>query len=513
MYLDYYGLKEEPFGLTPDPKYFYTSRKHIEVLSCLQYTIEYRKGFGILIGEAGSGKTTVGHVLLKKLDPSTRVAVITNTHLDERELIYTILSEFGEEVELEDKCILLSKLNDFLMKELSRGGNPVLIIDEAQNLSPKVLEEIRMLANLETESEKLIQIILMGQPELEMMLRGDRLIQLQQRFSVGVRLSRLDLQETREYITFRMRMAGATGDGLFTDDAIDIVYEESNGIPRFINNICDACLVNAYAIGKRYVDGLIAREIVEERRRLFVPETDDKTVPGWSHEYRTEGSLFEKGKMRRQGLLKMKRHSVPAPGTGNYYGRKSREDFMSWKSPVIKHGIEAASREKVETNNDPNNWLAEAFAFPNPEELLKPRRTLDSGNLKIASGFGGEDLTKALLMERKPRRVKESTARDARTDYRLSAAAPLKKRVKESTARDARTDFRLSAAAPLKKIVPRIRKRSEVDGKAERGLSASGPFAQDFFNISAKRKLENDEATELLFNNDEELVLISGEDL
>ena len=186
MYLDYYGLKEEPFKITPDPKYFYTSRQHLEVLSCLEYAIEYRRGFGILIGEAGSGKTTVGHVLLKKLDPGTKVAVITNTHLDERELIYTVLRELGEEVELEEKCVLLSKLNDFLIEELSRGGNPVLLIDEAQNLSPRVLEEVRMLANLETESEKLLQIIIMGQPGLEKMLRGEDLTQLQQRFSIGV---------------------------------------------------------------------------------------------------------------------------------------------------------------------------------------------------------------------------------------------------------------------------------------------------------------------------------------
>ena len=450
MYLDHYGLKEEPFKITPDPRYFYTSRQHLEVLSSLQYAIEYRRGFGILIGEAGSGKTTVGNVLLKKLDPSTKVAVITNTHLDERELIYTVLRELGEEVELEEKCLLLAKLNDFLIEELSRGGNPVLLIDEAQNLSPRVLEEVRMLANLETESEKLIQIIMMGQPAFEKMLKAGDLTQLQQRFSIGVRLGRLDLQETREYILFRTRMAGADGNSLFTDDAMDLIYEESSGIPRVINNVCDVCLINAYALGKKHVDGDVAREAVEERRQLFRPEPDEVDV---SVERRDKGMgelALTRSDVERETQPQIRGHDLLKGKTG--------DSGMLRNFPGQAERNKGTGRDKKKDDDELNMWLMRAFDYSNPDGSVKSRRAAKGGRLKITSMPSGHNMMRDLLMQYKPQGIRESDHRQGHTNPGFPAIASLEK------------------TGPH-------RGHPKIRNKVRAGCSASVPFVKKLFGI------------------------------
>jgi type II secretory pathway predicted ATPase ExeA len=419
MYLDYYGLKEEPFKITPDPKYFYTSRQHLEVLSCLEYAIEYRRGFGIVIGEAGSGKTTVGHVLLKKLDPGTKVAVITNTHLDERELIYTVLRELGEEVELEEKCVLLAKLNDFLIEELSRGGNPVLLIDEAQNLSPRVLEEVRMLANLETESEKLIQIIMMGQPAFEKMLKVEDLAQLQQRFSVGVRLGRLDLRETREYIHFRTNMAGAEGNSLFTDDAIDLIFEESSGIPRVINNVCDVCLINAYALGKKRVDGDVAREAVEERRQLFKLDPAEAEVSMKRRDRGMGESALTRSDVKRETQPRI---GGSSPFEGEIGDRGMLRDFLGQADRN-----KGTSSDKKKDDDELHTWLMRAFDYSDFEGLVKSRRAARGGKLKMTSMPGAHDTMRDLLMRHKPQDIRKSDHRQGQKNPGFPAIVSLQK--------------------------------------------------------------------------------------
>lgn len=266
MYENFYGFKENPFNLTPDSKYFYPSEKHQEALDSLTYAITERKGFVVITGEIGSGKTTVCRTLLNRLSANTKTSLILNTHLSAKELIATILDDLGvEPVVHGTKSRLLSQLNDFLIQELSQDNNIVLLIDEAQNLTRSVLEEIRMLSNLETEKEKLIQIILMGQPELREKLRMKPLEQFKQRISLYYHLTPLDKKDTEGYIKHRLSQATNNGIDIFTPEAIDRIYEYSTGIPRLINSICDRALLNGFIYGKTTIDLEIIEESIKEK--------------------------------------------------------------------------------------------------------------------------------------------------------------------------------------------------------------------------------------------------------
>jgi general secretion pathway protein A len=265
MYLNFYGFKEEPFNLTPNSKFFFSSLKHSEALNSLMYAIDQRKGFIVITGEIGSGKTTVCRTLLNKLNRNTEVALITNTHLNSKDLMHTIL----EDLEIDfnpnwSKAKLLSCLNDYLIAQLQKGRNVVLIIDEAQNLKPSVLEEVRMLSNLETEREKLIQIILIGQPELKEKLSLDRLEQLRQRVAVYFHLSPLDFCETKEYVNHRLKVASENRCDYFTEGAIKLVYQFSKGVPRLINQICDFAFLTGYVDEVGVIDERIMVEVIEE---------------------------------------------------------------------------------------------------------------------------------------------------------------------------------------------------------------------------------------------------------
>ena len=233
MYEKYYNFFEKPFNTTPDSKFFFPSPKHAEAMNSLLYAINERKGFVVITGEIGAGKTTVVRAVLNKLGVNTRVALITNTYLTNKELIAEILDEFEIEHTGGTKQKLLSKLNQFLIQQLSADANIVLIIDEAQNLSTKVLEEVRMLSNLETEKEKLIQIILLGQPQLRAKLENAKLEQFKQRISVYYHLNALNRSETKEYIQHRLKMVtiGVGSPEIFTNDAIELIYEQSRGVP------------------------------------------------------------------------------------------------------------------------------------------------------------------------------------------------------------------------------------------------------------------------------------------
>lgn len=265
MYFDYFEFKEPPFNLTPNSRFFFESNKHKEALSSLLYAIEQRKGFIVVTGEIGSGKTTVSRALINKLNPNTEIALITNTHVSSRDLLMTLLEDL--EIEFEpaySKAKLLSCLNEYLLNQARRGQNVVLLIDEAQNLKPSVLEEVRMLSNLETETEKLIQIVLIGQPELKQKLALNRLEQLRQRVAIYFHLSPLSFEETREYILHRLKIASQSGREYITPDAIKLVHQFSKGVPRLINQICDFGLLTAYVDGLKIVDENTMREAIGE---------------------------------------------------------------------------------------------------------------------------------------------------------------------------------------------------------------------------------------------------------
>jgi len=265
IYEKFYNFTEKPFNTTPDPKFFFPSAKHVEALNSLLYAINERKGFVVITGEIGAGKTTVSRSLLDKLNLNTKVALITNTHLTCKELIAEILDEFEVDYKPGTKQKLLSQLNAYLIKQLANDVNIVLIIDEAQNLTNSVLEEVRMLSNLETEKEKLIQIILLGQPQLRAKLENVRLEQFKQRIAVYYHIYSLNQQETREYIEHRLKLASSNGIDIFSPEAIDLIYANSKGIPRLINLICDSALLSGYIGNIQKIDEGIINEVVKER--------------------------------------------------------------------------------------------------------------------------------------------------------------------------------------------------------------------------------------------------------
>ena len=264
MYLDFLGLRENPFSITADPSFLYLSKKHREALSHMVYGIRERKGFIEITGEIGTGKTTLCKALLRHLDPTTKTALILQSMLSELQLLQAVVQDFGLNPMRTNRLGLFSQLNQFLLEQAQLGNNIVLVIDEAQSLSLRLLEEIRMLSNLETDKSKLIQIILVGQPQLHEKLARPELEQLRQRIGVRYHMTPLDHDEVRTYIDHRLRVAGSDGTLEWTADAVEEVYRCSRGIPRLINQICDRSLLACYVVQVKRVDGEVIRHSFQE---------------------------------------------------------------------------------------------------------------------------------------------------------------------------------------------------------------------------------------------------------
>ena len=250
MYEEYFSLKERPFSLTPDPDFLFLSESHQRALDHLLFGLESGDGFIVVTGDIGVGKTTVCRALLRRLPERFATALVVNTLLTEKELLRTVLDDFGAPVPDGTRKDLLDALNRFLLAEAEIGRRPVLIIDEAQNLAPSLLEQVRLLSNLETEKRKLLQIVLFGQKELQEKLRLPQLRQFDQRITVRAMILPLDLRETSRYIQHRMSVAGAAGSTFLTPAAERLLHRRSRGVPRRINQLCDrallaACLRNA----------------------------------------------------------------------------------------------------------------------------------------------------------------------------------------------------------------------------------------------------------------------------
>lgn len=277
MYSEFYQLNERPFNVTPDPKFLYLNARYREAIAALQYGITQRKGFITLIGEAGTGKTTLLKRLLDELDQSVRTVFLFNTNVTFEEILEYIFAEFDLPVHAGKKLYMLQRLNAFLLDELSRGRNVALLIDEAQDLDIPVLEDLRLLSNLETSKEKILQIVLSGQPELGQKLSNPALRQLRQRIGINCRLLPLSREEVSEYIQFRLQAAGAPDLKLFTREAEDQIYHFSRGIPRLVNVVCDNALVIGYALGKKRIGADVIQEAAAD---LLPPEpAETPSVP------------------------------------------------------------------------------------------------------------------------------------------------------------------------------------------------------------------------------------------
>jgi len=265
MYEQFYGLKENPFNVTPDPQYIFLGEHHREALAQLLYGVRGKKGFIVITGEVGTGKTTLIHYLLAQLEKNnhSKTAFLFNPKLTVHDFIQYILKDLGVRVQGQTKGDYLHTLHRYLLNAYRKDERVVLIVDEAQTLNPEMLEEIRLLSNLETSKSKLLQIVLVGQPELNKTLMQPNFRQLKQRINMRYHLQPFSGKETKEYIEKRLRIAGAKSP-LFTEDALEEIHLRSKGIPRLINILCDNALLNGYALDRKIVDKKSVREVVED---------------------------------------------------------------------------------------------------------------------------------------------------------------------------------------------------------------------------------------------------------
>jgi general secretion pathway protein A len=264
VYLEYYGLTEPPFDITPNPRFLFYSPKHREAFNHLLYGIRERKGFVQMTGEVGAGKTTLCRAVLEQLDDRYATALILNPVMSANELVKAIALEFGLKVKGLDRLDTLAVINEFLLKQVERGKEAVLIIDEAQDLTDELLEQVRLLSNLETDNRKLVQIILFGQPELRGRLNNPRLRQLRQRITVRYHLPPLQRQEVVEYVRHRLHVSGGNGTPYFTGPALWRVHHYSQGIPRLVNAVCDKALLAGYVRQSKRIDFRMVGQAVRE---------------------------------------------------------------------------------------------------------------------------------------------------------------------------------------------------------------------------------------------------------
>jgi len=263
MYEKFYGLSAFPFSITSNPQFFFESNSHKEALSCLLYGISSKVGLMLITGEVGTGKTTLCKTLLTKLPPQVKTSLVLNPYFSEVQLLQAVVEDFGLKLEKKTRLDIIKTLNGFLVDINSQGGNAVLIIDEAHNLTSRQLEQIRLLSNLETSQEKLLQIILVGQPELKEKLSQFNLRQIQQRICVKYNICPLHEEEIKNYVEFRLKIAGQI-DIEIVPEGYKLIYEFSRGIPRLINALCDRAMLCGFVKDKKIFDAEIFKACIEE---------------------------------------------------------------------------------------------------------------------------------------------------------------------------------------------------------------------------------------------------------
>lgn len=273
-YMEHFKFEQPPFGLTPDPEFVYWSKQHSRAKAFMESTIWLSDGFVVITGEIGSGKTTLLQSFLSELDDNVIYAVISQTQLSPTQFLQAMLTEFGFKPFKKKKVELLDMLNMFLIEQYSTGKKVILIVDEAQNLSAKVLEEVRLLSGIETQKEKVMRIIIAGQPELKETLDSPDLKQLVQRVRLRFHLGPLDRADTKKYIEHRLAIAGRAGGDIFADETFEVIYRYTGGVPRLINTLCDSSLLVAFADEKHEIS---AEDVENTAEELGWSEHEDST--------------------------------------------------------------------------------------------------------------------------------------------------------------------------------------------------------------------------------------------
>ena len=265
MYKEFYGLRANPFNVNPDPRFLFLTRHTEEALACLTYGIQSRKGFVLLTGEVGTGKTTLINKLLEWLRlQQVATAFVFNSRMNVTQFLDYMMADFGVPCESKAKSQILLRLYNWLLDRYRAGETAVLIVDEAQNLTDEVLEEIRMLTNLETFTEKLLQIVLVGQPELEQRLKQPQLRQLRQRLTLRAKTHPLTPEETKAYVQQRLRIAGSNGQEIFAPDSVTAIHHYAGGIPRVINLLCEHCLVSAFVDQQKIIEPTVVEAVARD---------------------------------------------------------------------------------------------------------------------------------------------------------------------------------------------------------------------------------------------------------
>lgn len=359
MYLQFYGLRDIPFSLTPDPRFLYFTASHREVMANLHYGIQHGKGLIVSTGEVGTGKTTMLRAMISRLDRSVLTSYIFNPGLSVPELYQHLASDFGF-APYTSKADALQKFGRLLMMRHSRGLRTVLIVDEAQGLSRELLEEIRLLLNFETYTEKQLQIILTGQPELRTLLNSTELRQLKQRISLRCEIKPLKADEVSPYIRTRLKVAGASRLDLFTADAVALIYRASEGIPRLINNICDNALLNGFAAESKTIKAEIISEVAESLD-LLQPMIEDDPQQVMSDSLPPMPVMREEAEFNWQSESEPQefdepRLSVHKPSRrrshGNQRRRGSQRDEIRQRESGVQRTVEAAPFKIVSSQQE-----------------------------------------------------------------------------------------------------------------------------------------------------------------
>ncbi len=328
MFQQFFGLREQPFGVTPDPRYLYLGSQHREVLASLYYALEANRGFLGMVAKPGMGKTTLLFHLLEKFRNRATTAFVFQTQCTSREFMRFLLAELGIDHEGQDLVRMHEDFNRCLLHEAQAGRRVIIVIDEAQNLAPSVLETVRLLSDFETPRAKLLQIILSGQPELAEKLASPYLKQLQQRVASINGLNPFTEQEVSAYIAHRLRVAGYHGDGLFSAKALSRIAELSEGIPRNINNLCFHTLSLACALKKKVVDGAIVDEVARDLDiRRLLPER----ISGAKHSDPTPGFAFDEAQAIDISEAYLRKHDAAVHDADENLKRGLRTGTRGWQ--------------------------------------------------------------------------------------------------------------------------------------------------------------------------------------